>query len=269
MDDLARARAATLAMWRADAQARPRGDWADLPGVQVHTTGFPVPQWNGAFVHGALTAPVLRDVATWFAARGMPYGVLVPDGPAVALPGLTRTTTLPLMLRALPAPTVALPDGYTLRADPSAGDLAAVSAEAFGDPYDVDLAFVRPLLRLPWNLVVAAYADGRPVACARAAVPGDVVGVFDVAVRTAHRGRGLGSAVTAAALALGTLAGGELAYLNQSPAGHGTYARLGFRDAPPWQVWSPSPERPGRPGQPDPDDTARAGDAQAPYDCGR
>ena len=50
---LERQRAATVAVWKADVATRPRGDWADLGGLAVHTTGIAVPYWNGAY----LTAP--------------------------------------------------------------------------------------------------------------------------------------------------------------------------------------------------------------------
>jgi GNAT superfamily N-acetyltransferase len=240
VDDLARVRAATTAVWRADAQARAAGAWEQLGGVHVHTTGIPVQQWNGAFVTEApLRDGVLADVAAWFAALEMPYGVLVPSELDVVPDGLEPLTVLPLMVCGLPGPVAAVPDGVELRADPTAADLATVQAAAFGDPYALDLAFVAPLLSSPDNLFVAAYEGGRAVACARAAVTGDVAGVYDVAVLPAAQGRGLGSAVTAAALGMAVERGCDLAHLNPSAVAHGVYARLGFTDAPPWQVYAP------------------------------
>src|SRR4051794_24569012 len=74
---LARQRAATVAVWRADVASRPKGEWAQLRDLAVHTTGIPVRQWNGAHVTGP--DPDVGRAAEWFAERGMPWAILVPD----------------------------------------------------------------------------------------------------------------------------------------------------------------------------------------------
>src|SRR5688572_25894269 len=51
-DLLSRQRQATYRFWREDVSVRPGGAWADLGGVQVHTTGLPPRHWNGAFLTG-------------------------------------------------------------------------------------------------------------------------------------------------------------------------------------------------------------------------
>ena len=148
MDRLARQRAATYRFWREDAESRPGGAWAQLGGVQLHTTGLAQRQWNGAF----LTAPTCRAVHR-------------------------RTVTL--------------------------------------------------------------VEDGQPVATASLALAGPAAGVYDVAVLPSAQGRGLGTAATSWCLQQAAREGADLAYLNPSEAGHRLYARLGFVDAAPFQIWSP------------------------------
>ena len=97
-DALARQRAATVAAWRADVATRPDGAWEQLRDVAVHTTGIPVAHWNGAHVTGP--DPDLDTAAAWFAARGMPWGVLVPDELAYRPPS-KPITTQQVMLRRL------------------------------------------------------------------------------------------------------------------------------------------------------------------------
>ena len=59
---------------------------------------------------------------------------------------------------------------------------------------------------------------------------GDVLGVFNVATVPGARGRGVGRAVTLAALRDGAAAGCRMAVLQASEMGHPVYERLGFRD---------------------------------------
>lgn len=71
--------------------------------------------------------------------------------------------------------------------------------------------------------------QGRPVATALGQRDGDVVGIYNVATVPDARGRGFGSAVTAAALADRAREGCTLAILESSDMGLHVYERLGFR----------------------------------------
>ena len=128
MDALARQRAATVAAWRADVATRPAGAWEQLRDVAVHATGIPVVQWNGAHVTGP--DPDLAAARAWFAARGLPWGVLVP-AELPYLPPTPVVTEQRVMLRDLEdLPPV--PD-LQVRWDDADG-AAAVQREAFDDP---------------------------------------------------------------------------------------------------------------------------------------
>ena len=241
MDALARQRAATARFWREDVSRRPGGDWAVLDTVQVHTTGLPPRHWNGAILTAPTDLePVLPRVAAWFAQRDKPWGLLVPAELDVEPPGLEHALDQGVMLRSL----TDLPDvqPVPVRDNAPPEDVALVQAEAFGDGYDVALAFVRPTLqadRRPPQQTITTYDDDEPVGCATVAFLDGVAGVYGVAVRAAWRRRGIGAALTAQCLHLAAAAGCDLAYLNPSPMGHGMYGALGFRDALPFRIWVP------------------------------
>lgn len=75
-----------------------------------------------------------------------------------------------------------------------------------------------------------ARLDGRPVATTSLFAAAGVIGVYFVSTRPSARGRGIGAAVTAAALRDATRLGHRTAVLNSSAAGHPVYRRLGFQD---------------------------------------
>jgi GNAT superfamily N-acetyltransferase len=242
VDRLARQRAATYRFWREDAESRPGGEWTQIDGVQLHTTGLSPRQWNGAF----LTAPtdlssVLPRVAEWFALRSKPWGLLVPAEADVEPPGLEHALDQPVMLRDLDR----LPELPQIesRDHAPADDVALVQSEAFDDAYDLSLDFVTPTLMpgaQPPQRTITSYDADEPTGCATVAFLDGVAGVYGVAVRQPWRRRGLGAALTAQCLQLAVDAGCDLAYLNPSAMAHGVYAALGFRDALPFRIWTPS-----------------------------
>jgi predicted N-acetyltransferase YhbS len=244
VDDLARQRAATLRFWRDDVSVRPGGEWAEIDTVQVHTTGLAPRHWNGAFLTAPTDlGPILPEIAAWFAARGKPWGLLVPAELDVAPPGLVHTADQKVMLlRLATVPDAPLPVGIETTDRAPLADVALVQSEAFGDPYDVTSAFVAPTLgptAAPPQLTVTAYDGGEPVGCATVARMDRVAGIYGVAVRAAWRRRGIGAALTTICLREASAATCDLAYLNPSEIGYGVYASLGFIDAPPMRIWVP------------------------------
>ncbi|MDX6197385.1 MAG: hypothetical protein QOJ79_536 [Actinomycetota bacterium] len=243
VEDLARQRAATYRFWREDVLSRPGGEWAELDGVQLHTTGLAPRHWNGAHVTRAtdLAAAVPR-VASWFAERDKPWGLLIPAELELTPPGLTHATDQPVMLRRLAAlPDAAAPRIEVVDTAPPA-HVALVQSEAFGDEYDVTLAFVSPTLgpaAAPPQQTLTAYDGDEPVGVATVARMDGVAGIYGVAVREGWRRRGLGAALTAMCLQRAAASGCDLAYLNPSETGYGVYASLGFVDALPMRVWVP------------------------------
>jgi predicted acetyltransferase len=86
------------------------------------------------------------------------------------------------------------------------------------------------LLRIPTFTVLVGYVADEPVATSLLATTADVglAGVYSVATRPLHRGRGFGTALTRAALLEARASGYDTAVLEPSPMGAPMYRRMGF-----------------------------------------
>ncbi|MFD6177078.1 MULTISPECIES: GNAT family N-acetyltransferase [unclassified Isoptericola] len=137
-------------------------------------------------------------------------------------------------------PVPALPDGFELTADPAridAGRVHALLVEhaywAAGRPRELQdraLAGSR-------NYAVLA-PDGATVAYARLVTDGATFGwLADVIVDPDHRGRGLGTAVVAAAMEDVAALGLARVLLRASEDGRPVYDRLGFTPVPEPGTW--------------------------------
>ena len=85
---------------------------------------------------------------------------------------------------------------------------------------------------LAWEPVPLRYLgriDGRPVATSRVSIGGGVAGLYAVATLPDVRGRGVGRALTLAALDAGRALGYQIGVLQASNEGFPVYRRLGFR----------------------------------------
>ncbi len=108
------------------------------------------------------------------------------------------------------------------------GELQAASAEQRA-------AHLERLAQSPLTTrILVALSGGQPVASGHAAIEDGLVGVFSVATKHSFRGRGIGSALTAALLAWARIRGAHTAYLqvaadNQSALS--VYRRMGFATA--------------------------------------
>ena len=103
-------------------------------------------------------------------------------------------------------------------------DLDETRTRAWRDAHDRALSADIPLR--DW----IALLDGVPVAAAALFVAAGVAGIYNVATVPEARGRGIGRAVTAAALAEAVARGERTAVLGSSELGYPVYRRLGFRD---------------------------------------
>ena len=72
--------------------------------------------------------------------------------------------------------------------------------------------------------------DGRPVATSRVSLGGGAAGLYAILTLPSHRGRGIGRAMTLAALRAAAGIGYRIGVLQSSDLGYGLYLKLGFRD---------------------------------------
>jgi len=82
---------------------------------------------------------------------------------------------------------------------------------------------------LPWRLFLGL-VDGEPVSTSRLFISGGVAGVYHVATMPEKRKRGIGTAMTLAALREARSLGCEIAVLRAAQAGLRIYLGLGFRE---------------------------------------
>ena len=88
--------------------------------------------------------------------------------------------------------------------------------------------------------LVTARLDGEPVAAGAAILTREVVGIYAVGTVERFRGRGLGTAVTWAAIQAGVEAGCSVAILQASRMGLGVYRAMGFVEVCRYVLFQPS-----------------------------
>ena len=99
------------------------------------------------------------------------------------------------------------------------------------DPMSLDEAVAHYRQGVEMGGMLLARRNGQPVATALAVVDGDAVAIYNVATLPEARGRGIGGAITLAALRDARLGGATLGVLESSEMGYGVYRRIGFREA--------------------------------------
>ena len=222
-----------IATFEALADEHPRGFRLVTPTVRVACTGTPI--MNKVIVTDP--APRAEDLASALAlvrAHGVAYDVFVRSSweqalAALGAVGFTRSGEMPCLVCELPTNERPAPAELDVRQiGPSEiEDFRAVARDGFEMPEVLVTDVFRPAtLEMPALRAFVGYADGRPVACSASYRTEDVIGVYTVATLADARGRGYGTAVTAAAMG-GVPA--RIAALQASEMGQPVYERMGFR----------------------------------------
>jgi ribosomal protein S18 acetylase RimI-like enzyme len=112
---------------------------------------------------------------------------------------------------------------------------ARLLATGFGMPPDIETAFRALLQGLPFGPGTSAryflaHEHGQLVGTSLAVLPGRAAAIFNVVTTPEARGRGVGAAVTDAALRVARDAGYRIAVLESSLMGYNVYRRLGFEE---------------------------------------
>ncbi len=133
------------------------------------------------------------------------------------------------------AATAVLPSAAPLSVSVAGQDTIDDAVRCFAEAFDADPAAVSRelgpnLLTVPSFTVFVGYLAGEPVASSMLASTRsvDLAGIYSVATRPTHRGRGFGTALTAAALRAAGEQGYDTAVLEPSPSGAPMYRRMGF-----------------------------------------
>jgi ribosomal protein S18 acetylase RimI-like enzyme len=243
-DDLtARVRTAHADGWQAiGGLFADRGGGAlDLRDIRLSASGLPFPQWN----NGDLTGPDpdLEGARAFYAQRSVPWGVRVP--PELSWSGGRKLLHKRLMGADAHAEAAPPPSGVELRAaGPADLDVVvAIDAEAFGEPPELERAFLAPLLAAPAIAdVVLATVDGEPAGTGYGVRSdghaGPAVFIGGIGVLPAARGRGAGTAICEWLLARAFAQGARLAHLSpDDDRAARLYARLDFTEVPGLDVY--------------------------------
>lgn len=231
-------------------------------GCVAYPTGRRSGFFNPILVLEATSAEDLRAAVEWLRAQETRLSLrvredwLTPEISEVATElGLVREDWAEVVmvlhpLAATPAPP-ALPPGLTIeRATAATLDRFHAAAVAGYDMPPAGLAFMADLF--PPAMVddpdvglFSGWLDGQPVACSGAIRGERVVGVYSVGTTEWARRRGIGAAMTWAAVAAGVDWGCEAAALQASEMGASVYRSIGFEPVSRYVTWLEPPPAAG------------------------
>lgn len=240
---LARVQVAHADAWQVEGRLRePWGGGAlEVPGLRLMASGLVGPQWNS----GDVTAPDadLDAARAFYRERGAAWGLRVP----AQLPWRHGRPLLTLRLMSLVPETFApapAPAGVVVRAAGPADleTVLAIDAPAFGADPAEDRGWLAPRLGVDAVTTALATLDGEPVGTGLAVRSdgraGPALYLAGVAVVEGARRRGVAAALSSWLIARGVAGGARLVHLHAaSDAAARVYARLGFADAPPLDVY--------------------------------
>jgi GNAT superfamily N-acetyltransferase len=191
------------------------------PGpVFTFVTGLPMALFNGCVVVEPTTEAELDAALVWLNRRRVPYLVSIVEPLA---PQLSDVAAAHGLVGPAPYPGMVL-DTVPEAPEPAPG----VSVVAGPEPGQLEF-LPRSFATDPDVRVFSARLDGRPVGNSVAIRTGDVAGVYAVGTRPEARRRGVGTAVSWAAVAAGRAWGCDPIVLQASAMGLPVYERMGFR----------------------------------------
>jgi len=147
------------------------------------------------------------------------------------LSGLFHRWSEPAMLLHPLPEAIRLPEAFQVidvTTEPELLRYAQADAEEFGD-WALQLAIARTALGLPGCGLVMGVVDGLAVARSMTVVTGEMTGIHNVYVPPSKRGKGYGTAITAAAVEVARRRGAKAACLEATALGFPVYERMGFR----------------------------------------
>jgi ribosomal protein S18 acetylase RimI-like enzyme len=217
-------------------------------GVVLADSGLPCDTFNTA-CRARLTTEaadaVIRDAIAWFGDAGRPFSWWLSPGDEprdlgrrLEAAGLVPTETEVAMRLDLGAAAldVPVPIRFEIRRATIAAELAhfaAINAANWTPPDPHVVTFyelVASVLLDPASPLrfYVGYLEGQPVAASEITLAGGVAGLYNISTLAAARGRGLGTAMTAASLRDALAEGVPTAILQAAPGGVSIYRRLGF-----------------------------------------
>ena len=214
------------------------GEILEVGGVFAFVTGVPLSLFNGCVVVEPATVTELDAALEWVRRRGMPHRTWIAEEFAPGLSdvppghGLQRDPVPYPGMVLHPVPEPPPPSvGVTVVpvTESSLDEYLQVCMEG-GLPPDLAQRLFSPSFAAdPDVRLFTGRLEGRPVGTSVAIRSGDVSGVYAVGTLTAARRRGVGTALTWAAVAASRAWGCDTIALQASDMGFSVYAAMGFR----------------------------------------
>jgi len=236
----------------------PEAEIVDTPHfLRVRTTvplAYANPIVCRQFPGGDVLDALIEETRAYYAAHGSPCEwFLTPHttpadlGRILVAHGLVYRSALPLMatdLATLPE-TVTIPEGCTIEevcSQEQWAEWCRTCTAGSGFAASIADPLLAALSMLPSGPETAlrhylARLDGTAVATATLFLGGGTAGIYYVATLPEARGRGIGAAVTLAALREGQASGEQVGVLQSSPMGYSVYRRLGFVECCVWDCY--------------------------------
>lgn len=230
-------------MWVANAAflgTSVKGEALETHDLFITNCGFPATEFNRAFLKepGGDLAAALERTEAYFQNAELPFAYTVRSdreaecAEALRAAGAERQQEMPAMILDPIRDESQLPADLEIREVTSSEDLKRYQETAlagFGFPKEIGRLFItEQFLGKPGVKLYLGLLAGEPV-CTSSLVPTPgIAGIYWVATLPEHRKRGLGEAITWAAVRGGIEAGCATASLQASEAGAPVYARMGF-----------------------------------------
>lgn len=180
-------------------------------------------------------AAALNLVSNWYAARGGTFRLVIREPADADLAAVARRVGFSvadrepsMLLETLPAEDE-MPTGFRVRVAETAEEVDAYGRVDALALHEVTVGIARTVRGFPDFAMLLGELDGAPIATSMAVVTGDLVGVYNVHVRPEARSKGLGRAITAAAIEVGRQRGARQASLQATEMGERLYHSMGFR----------------------------------------
>ena len=242
-----------VAMWSMYATTRDGGQVRERDGLVLACPNVAAAMFNNAFVIRPLRDPdaSIAEAIDFFDQAEVPFCVRIREGldPAAERAcerlGLPYSDTVPGMaladLSSIPPPM----EGLEVRVAED-DDMRQQHRQIVARVFEMQRSTVELLLNdrimtMRDTDYYVGYLDGAPVATAALVVSHRVAGIANVATDPAHRGRGIGEAMTWHAVRRGKAMGCVMANLQASEMGRPIYERMGFRVVAPYRTF----HRPG------------------------
>ena len=238
-----------IASFRKLAQHLPHAETHEEGSVFSFTTGLPLSLFNGCVVTQEAQPSELTASLAWVAARDVPFCVWIAEKLVAGLAevptryGLEPAVSLYPGMVLHPIPDAPAPDaGVSVVPifEPSLDEFIGVLEES-GLRAELAQRLISPAFAAdPDVRLFVGRLDGKPVGTSIAIRSQNASGVYNVGTLPEARRRGVGSAVTWAAVGAGSAWGCDTAVLQSSVMAISMYEDMGFRTVAPYVTFAQS-----------------------------